>query len=227
MPGKAVARRDDERARFTADGVYADVVVEGGRLAERHIDRLEPGAGRAVGEGEVAKGELGFRVGLGERRDQLAGGHRGGRADEPDLEDLPLSAGQRFGRPADLAFGLDGGPGLLEERLARVGQCDSSCVALEQSQPEFGLQLGDRLGERGLGHEQPPRRRGYLTLLGDGDEIAEMIAVEGHSVGDEDKANPNLQNPLQRSSAHRRAPGARRSDRSPTLRAGSQKGTDG
>ena len=80
-------------------------------------------------------------MGRGEGGDQLGRRHRRRGADEADLEDPPFGPGERFGGPPDLAFALDGRPGLLEEGLAGVGQGHPAGVAVEQLQSQFGLEL--------------------------------------------------------------------------------------
>jgi hypothetical protein len=44
----------------------------------------------------------------------------------------------------------------------------------------MGLELRDRLRERGLGDVQPPRGSRDLPLLGDGDELLQLPRPERH-----------------------------------------------
>jgi hypothetical protein len=52
----------------------------------------------------------------------------------------------------------------------------------EQLHPEPGLQLLDLLGQGRLGHEQPLRRAGEVSLRRDGGEVAQQPGVDIHAI---------------------------------------------
>ena len=68
--GEAMTRVGDERPRFDADRMDADVLRDHGRLAEGDIHRLEPCAGRAAGKWEVSKDDVRIGVSLGKGGEQ-------------------------------------------------------------------------------------------------------------------------------------------------------------
>ena len=74
----------------------------------------------------------------------------------------------------------DRGAGLLEERLTGRRQRDAARVALEQHDSDVGLELGDRLRERGLRDVELARGARHLPLFGDGHEVDEMASPEFH-----------------------------------------------
>ena len=66
------------------------------------------------------------------------------------------------------------GAGVAQERLAGGGELDAAAGALEQPDPQLGLEGADLLAERRLGDVQTSRRAPEVQLLGDGDEIAKL-----------------------------------------------------
>ncbi len=124
--GERVRGRHDQGPRFASDRVDTDLRVGGRRLAEGDVDGLEPGACPALGEREVAEGEIGIRVGPGEGAHQFCRCHRRRGPDEADLEDAPFRAGERFGGPPDLAFAVNGRSCLCQEGFAGVRQRDAA-----------------------------------------------------------------------------------------------------
>jgi hypothetical protein len=71
--------------------------------------------------------------------------------------------------------------GFRQELLARSRQRHPARVALEQSHAELAFQVADRLRNRRLGHVECARCRDHLTVVGDGDEVAQMSELEPHS----------------------------------------------
>ena len=68
-----------------------------------------------------------------------------------------------------------------EKRLARLGQLDPARLAPEQLHVELGFERADLLAERRLLDAEPLGRAGDVTLLGDGDEIAEVAQFHSHT----------------------------------------------
>ncbi len=177
---EAVPLGDDQRARLDPHGAREDPGFGRGRLAQRDVDGLQPAPRVAARERELPEGDLALGVSLGERVEQLVRDERRRRPDEADLEHALRSARERLGGEADLALGLDHGARLLEERSPCVGQPYPLGVAFEQLQAELALELGDRLRERRLGDEQLLCGTRDLTLVCDGDEVAQLVGLQGH-----------------------------------------------
>jgi hypothetical protein len=64
-------------------------------------------------------------------------------------------------------------PGLLGERGTGVGQLDATTSPVEELNPELGLELSNRLGERRLGNVETLCGAPEVALLGHGEEVAQ------------------------------------------------------
>jgi hypothetical protein len=65
-----------------------------------------------------------------------------------------------------------------EERFALGRQPDPSAGPFQQGDTEEALELADLGAEDLLGDVHPPGGRGETTLLGDGDEVAEVAQLQ-------------------------------------------------
>lgn len=68
--------------------------------------------------------------------------------------------------------------GLLVELLARARERHSAGMALEQGQPEFGLELGDDFRERWLREMEPLGGASDVPLFGDNDEVVQTSSLD-------------------------------------------------
>jgi hypothetical protein len=73
-------------------------------------------------------------------------------------------------------------PALLEQGTPAIGELDMPSAALEQSHPEFSLELANRRAKRLLAHVKPCRGVREVELLCDGDEMAQLAEVESHGL---------------------------------------------
>ena len=79
-----------------------------------------------------------------------------------------------------LVVGGYGDPRLCQERLTGGRQADAARVTLQQFDAELGLELGDRLRQRGLCDVQLLRGAGDLSLFRHGDEIVQRVRPKRH-----------------------------------------------
>ena len=73
-------------------------------------------------------------------------------------------------------------PGAVVEEPARLRERDASRPPADELRPELSLELGELVGERRLRDVQAPGGRGDLALLGDGDEVLELLEIQGPSL---------------------------------------------
>ena len=114
-----------------------------------------------------------------EQQRQVDRAHRVQRADR---QPAALHAGQR------LQLGLRGvelgedvaRPG--DEQLAGAGERDLARRALDEREPDLGLQALDLLRERRLGDVLARRGAREVALVGEGDEIAQLAQFHTHSL---------------------------------------------
>ena len=64
-----------------------------------------------------------------------------------------------------------------EQRLARRRQRDVAAHAMEQWRAELVLKATDLLGDRGLGDRELVRRFREVSLLGDRDEVPQLVKL--------------------------------------------------
>src|SRR6185436_20610217 len=90
------------------------------------------------------------------------------------------------GEVADLTFGAgDVGKDPTregEQRLARGRERDIPAHSVEERRAELVFQATDLLGDRGLGDRQLTRRLREVPLLGDRDEVAQLMELHVHSL---------------------------------------------
>ena len=110
------------------------------------------------------------------------GGERGQqsrRCEEPvkPIGEAPVLAARRAARVLDR--GVDRGEDLaaaLEQHLAGGRELDAARGAVEQRLAELGLEAADLLRERRLRDVQPRGGAAEVPLLGDGDEVAQVLS---------------------------------------------------
>jgi hypothetical protein len=150
-----VRRQDDQREVEVALGEMADEVL---RAALLHV-QVDAGVGGAKPRqdaGDQAGGEAG------------RGTEPHPAAAQPD-QLLHLAAG-----------GLDVGEDAARDRQQRGtgrGERDRAAGAVEQRGADVALQAVDLLAQRGLGDAEVGRRACEVTLIGDGDEVQELLEL--------------------------------------------------
>ena len=69
--------------------------------------------------------------------------------------------------------------GIGQERLAGVGRLDAARLAAEQLRAELAFERPHLLAQRRLLDAEPLGRPRDLSLLGDGDEVAQVAKLHG------------------------------------------------
>nr|BFE38357.1 hypothetical protein GCM10010200_106080 [Actinomadura rugatobispora] len=166
-----------ERQRREPVAGASDVEREAGR------DDLRRAGGEHLG-GFLLRAELvdvHDRLGIGseERREDLGQRTVERRRQDRDVE--PRRAAARIGR--DRGLGL---PGLAqdparraEQTVAGRGQCHATAGPVEQGGAELLLERVDRLRDGRLGHVERSPRAADAPRLGDRDEVAELLQLDG------------------------------------------------
>jgi hypothetical protein len=179
-PREPMVPRGNDGAWLHTHRLHAHPGIDRGCVAEGDVHLLEPGRGGTVRERQFSKRDLGLRVGAGEGREQLRGMNQRRRPDEPDLHRPPGGPRESPSSHRGVVGGGQGHARLCQEGLARGGDRDPTGVALEQLNSELGLQLRERLGQRRLSDVELARGAGYLALIGDGDQVAEVLQPNRH-----------------------------------------------
>ena len=118
-------------------------------------------------------------VELGQRRREKRDRQRRCRTDRKapaaqvgELADLPggtVDVGENAARPR-------------QERLARGRERDVPGHPMEEGSTELFFEHADRARHRRLCHAEPARGLGEVPLLRDGDEVAQLMELDPHSV---------------------------------------------
>jgi len=198
----------DHGARLDTDRDRVDARFGGRRDAECDVDPCQPVGGGAAREREVSKRDHRLGVRGGERAEELRRIAHGRRPDEADRDRPRRRASKRLAAVDGVGLRGQRRARLGEERLARVSQLDTARATFEQLYAELGLELSDRIGERGLREIEPARRARDLTLLGDRDEALELNASRGHPRAPASEPSRHAQRPPVRPRAGSR-PGRR------------------
>ena len=175
-PRKAVVARHGQHDLVLRDGqgpgrrIVTRPIVEKADVQPAALDRRQLLAGA---QGEQTQQDAGPSA---PQRPQRLRHHAGpgDRVHRADIELADLARPdppRRGGSPLDLG---EDPPRALQELPAGRVQADAPAGAREEPDPEFLLQVGDRPGQRGLRHVEPPGRKADMLLLGRGEEIAEM-----------------------------------------------------
>jgi hypothetical protein len=79
----------------------------------------------------------------------------------------------------DLGFRLEEAGGELEERLAGVGHDHALGAAVQELDPELGLQGPHLQAHRRLGEAEPARRLGEAAVADDRVKAAQLVEIHG------------------------------------------------
>jgi hypothetical protein len=163
--------------RVGVEFVAADGEGQDGEVDGAGAQAIEKNRSDFFGDGEMNFGEF-AREGCEERCKPIRS-NSGNRAD---------NHGAGFGLQALGEFVLGAGEfveygaGAGEKGFTEIGEANGAAEAVEEAAAEFGFELEDLLGERGLGDVALFRGPGERPRVGDGGEVAEL--VEFHGEGD-------------------------------------------
>ena len=186
----AVAAGERMRRRQHGDELLGDEPVQLqaaaldalGDRQEREVDDV---VAQHLGEllaGLLADGQLDGGVVAVKGREQQREVDRAHRVQRADRQPPALHAGERLqlgGGRFELGEDVAGAG---DEQLAGAGERDLARRALDERQPDLGLQAADLLGERGLGDVLARRRAGEVALVGERDEVAQLAKFHSDSL---------------------------------------------
>ncbi len=180
LAGESMCCGHQRDAPFVAQRTHPHGAVFGGTMASGDVNVGEPGSRVARGEGQLAVAHDDIRIGESEGVHLETAREAGRGAEEAEVDRSTMAACERPGGAVRLDARGDRQAGLGVEGLPGGGQRDAARVPIEQFQAEVGLELGDRLRERGLSDPEPPSGARHLSLLRHGDEVLELSPPEGH-----------------------------------------------
>ncbi|GAB3872234.1 hypothetical protein GCM10027610_137320 [Dactylosporangium cerinum] len=175
-PGPGVTRGDGG-----VDGLVGqDAQVEVGRWGVVRDDRrvqaplpqpVDEAVGGVLGQGDLDARVLGVEVGEDRGQVDVVRGHG------PDRDPAAGQPGQLGGGAPGTLDGGERGPRVGQHRRAGRGQPDLPAGAVQQVLPELPLQLPDLRAHARLRDPQPGRGAGEARLLGDGDEVRQLVQL--------------------------------------------------
>ena len=168
------------KERMKLEFVAADREGKDGEVHGAGAEAFEKNRGDLFGDGEMHFGK--FAGEGGEARSEPIGGDGGNGADND-------WAGFRLQALGELVFGagefVEDRTGAREKRFAQVRETDGTAQTIEQAAAEFGFELKDLLGERGLRNVAFFGSPGERAGVGDSTEVAELMEFHGEVISRE------------------------------------------
>ena len=174
LAGKGVGDGRDHEARLDAYELGPDGGVLVGRLTEGHVDVAQPGPCRSARKRQFLEAHPDVRMLVGESRKQRPLLDHWPGTDEANCQLVARLARERVGHHVGVVDRRERDARFGKESLSDGRELHAAGMPLKQSHSQLSLQGGDRLRQRRLGEMQPGRRARHLSLLGDGDEVAQM-----------------------------------------------------